>query len=328
MIARVTSQLKLRSAHKLEESHYKGVRSLSYSTTRSWIEYQSYVLAERNPIFRDETLLVYFGKELIGIIPLSVHGDEELRVLSAFGKPIEVFLKESAIAGELPIYGSIVPALQELVDFYDTSKPFLLMTLEAADKAAIEDRWLKSSVQWNRLICNLNIPEDVLFLTLRNSYRALIRKFSKIVEIEISNSSTAAMQMEILRRLHFEAAGRATRSDKSWKYQLESILNNEGFVILGKLEGTYIGGSFINISNKDAYYSVGAYSREMQQKKFPVAHVLIWEAIKVSKSAGLQKFCMGEFAGSGLTSKEKSIILFKKGFATEEQNLEMIEVGK
>lgn len=121
--------------------------------------------------------------------------------------------------------------------------------------------------------------------------------------------------INVLKDLHLQAAGRKTRSDKSWKIQ-ESYLKNGCIVIgLGYFDQKPVHGSMFMLAANSAYYAVSANSREIHGTS--VAHPFIFKAILALKELGIQKIFMGrqyeEFTRD-VSEKELNIARFKSFF--------------
>ena len=86
------------------------------------------------------------------------------------------------------------------------------------------------------------------------------------------------------RELHYQCAGRRTRSLKTWDIQFSCIEEGSSFCILGYLDGRMVTGAIFNCADGYAYYANSASLRELFDK--PISHAVIWQAIQYSKQFG------------------------------------------
>jgi hypothetical protein len=169
----------------------------------------------------------------------------------------------------------------------------------ASDDERHFQNWPKSVKEALRKADSMGIQS--LVLTGENNRRAIVDGFLD------------------LRALHFESAGRYTRSELSWNLQLESIFQGHGFLVLAKLEGKTLGAAYFLASDSDCYYGVSANAK--RSRDISVGHVVLVAAIRHASSIGLDKVWVGsQFSGQTgqATDKEVQIENFKSYFG---QNL-------
>ena len=119
------------------------------------------------------------------------------------------------------------------------------------------------------------------------------------------------------RQLHINAAGRETRSRKTWDLQYEMVHCGEAFMFLGELENELVTAALLPCSSMYCVYGVSASNRELFEK--PLSHALLWNSILHAKKIGCSFFEMGELQyprqGDPVpTQKELGITTFKNGF--------------
>lgn len=172
-------------------------------------------------------------------------------------------------------------------------------------------------------VIDLSLSEADLYRRIRTSYKSLINWGKRNLSLRLLDSNTIQKEdMEKFRRLHFDAAGRETRSRRTWDLQYEMVRQGEAFVMLGFLEGSLVTGAFFSYSPKYCYYGVSASTRELFEK--PLSHVVIWTAILHAKELDCRFFEMGEQLypnqGNPLpTQKELGVSTFKRGFGGQTQ---------
>ena len=136
---------------------------------------------------------------------------------------------------------------------------------------------------------------------LRKSYKSLVNKQDGII---------FSPTVKNLKKLHRKAAGRKTRSDKTWAIQQEMIDEGEAFVVeMHGNDGTLLSAALFYKNNWCCYYAVAASFKGVN------SHPVIWAAIEYCKQEGLKRFELGEKLEG--TEKEKNISNFKAGFGAE-----------
>ena len=171
-------------------------------------------------------------------------------------------------------------------------------------------------------VIDINQPEAILKSNIRKSYKSLINSGLRELEPQIwcSSNITLGKMMEF-RKLHILEAGRETRSEASWRCQLEMIQKNEAFAVFGYFDGELLTAGLFVLSNNNCLYGVSASRRDKFNK--PMFHALMWTAILYAKEIGCHWFEVGEqlsehhFADKQPTAKEMGISTFKAGFGGE-----------
>ena len=150
----------------------------------------------------------------------------------------------------------------------------------------------------------------------RKSYKPLVNKALKEWDVKVCEENVD-QAFEEFKDLHFEAAGKQTRSKESWSIQRKQIEDNEAFLVTVRDGNLLIGAGFFNFSRDIGAYSVGAYKRDLFDK--PIGHAVQIVAIKKLKDLGCKTYILGQKAvaisSSALSQKEASISHFKEGFA-------------
>jgi hypothetical protein len=311
-------EFSIKPASNLSSDEVSQFFGVSYQATKSWQRYQSAYFTEKYIEFRNETQFVFKGNELIGILPISFYKMNSRAILSNFAFPLgEVFTVNPIYSYETKLFKSVLSSIMNLKKHHNVGEVLFATNIKYPSDFYY---FPKERVHQKRitLVNELSISESEIFQSLRSRYRTYIRKYQKEIVCEFSTSATAERSVDLLKRLHYEAANRVTRSNRTWEIQAESVADNEAFVVLGKIEGEYVGGCLVNNSRVDAFYSVGAYSRKLQEKKVPIGHLVMWAAIKYAGlELGLQRFILADYLEDNLTEKEERILRFKEGFSSE-----------
>ena len=183
---------------------------------------------------------------------------------------------------------------------------WFLQWLEKADKDFIT----------YQLAIDLQQSIESIKLDFRKSYKPLVNKALKEWDVRVCEENVDEV-FEEFKDLHFEAAGKQTRSKESWSIQRKQIENQEAFLVSVRDGNLLIGAGFFNFSKDMGTYSVGAYKRDLFDK--PIGHAVQIVAIKKLKDLGCKTYILGQKAvaisSSALSQKEASISHFKEGFA-------------
>jgi len=171
-------------------------------------------------------------------------------------------------------------------------------------------------------VIDINQPEAKLKSNIRKSYKSLINSGLRELGPQIFCSSNITLEkMMEFRKLHILEAGRETRSEASWRCQLEMIQKNEAFAVFGYLAGELLTAGLFLVSNNNCVYAASASRRDKFDK--PMFHASMWTAILYAKEIGCHWFEVGEqlyenhFADKQPTAKELGISTFKAGFGGE-----------
>ena len=167
-------------------------------------------------------------------------------------------------------------------------------------------------------VIDLSRPDDELHRSMTKAFKWGVNWGVKNLDLTIMSSDNISVEhVEAFRLLHLDAAGRETRSRRSWEMQHAMIVANEAFCGFGWLEGQLVTAALFPYSPVHCFYGVSASRRELFDK--PLSHAVIWTAMLHAKKMGIKCFEMGEqvFPSTGSrqpTAKELSISFFKRAF--------------
>lgn len=167
-------------------------------------------------------------------------------------------------------------------------------------------------------VIDLSRSHDELHRSMTKAFKWGVNWGVKNLDLTIISSDNISVEhVEAFRLLHLDAAGRETRSRRSWEMQHAMIVANEAFCGLGWLEGQLVTAALFPHSSAHCFYGVSASRRELFDK--PLSHAVIWTAMLHAKKMGIKCFEMGEqvFPSTGSrqpTAKELSISFFKRAF--------------
>ncbi|MEE9379276.1 MAG: GNAT family N-acetyltransferase [Candidatus Lokiarchaeia archaeon] len=174
------------------------------------------------------------------------------------------------------------------------------------------------NISLNTQILVLDENERTLWGDIKKSHRNEIKRgnteFTFSIDLPYSKDDTMFKQ---LKNLHFQAAGRMTRSEKTWEMQLHSKIKGNAVIIIAYKDEMPIGGIFTILYKDGAYYGVSANHPDFEY--LPVSHSIQWEMIKWLKQnrykyyeLGYQHFSDQPFIHP--SQKEINICKFKRHF--------------
>lgn len=279
--------------------------------------------------FKDLSLLVMQGTHpIIGLLQNIEIDSKTKPKVSHFGR------SAALIANPNFTFDLIDSASQLLEDFVknDTSN-ILLKNLEISGEIRINNhailqtafaenlirRFAKVETRFNRII-DLNQEEGRIREDFSKSIKSALSKNlgdSQEIEIVSENSSQQMIKsaFDSLKSLHFNSAGRSTRSDQSWNIQRKFLVGGNAFIVQLLSQGNVISSAYFMITGYDCYYGVGASAPKINGISF--SHLCISNAIAYSKKLGLQTFHLGEqysYLSHEITDKESNIEKFKSFF--------------
>lgn len=153
----------------------------------------------------------------------------------------------------------------------------------------------------------------------RKSYKALISKGYKLLNpFKLDHDDPKVW--EEFKSLHFKAAGRKTRSEKSWDLLFEQVKEKKAnFYFCRDHDNFMIGGSLVMTCEYEAFYAVAAYNRSLFH--LPIGHLLQDFIIKDLIKTQIQWYRLGRLYHKSdfdfPTDKEIQIGQFKSGFSSD-----------
>jgi len=153
----------------------------------------------------------------------------------------------------------------------------------------------KSFLDYEKVV-DVNQNYDTLVSGLSKSVRAALKKELLLkTEIKISSDNDQVEYVdelfENLRKLHFESAGRLTRSLESWEIQKKQVRQGSSIVVNGFIESKLVHASLFLLSGTKAFYGVSANNYD---NDFSISHAFIFKTFLHLKSLNTQKIYMGK----------------------------------
>lgn len=158
--------------------------------------------------------------------------------------------------------------------------------------------------------------KEELRMNLRKSYKPLINKSSRLYNVVYVNQSQYDGDLcEEYRKLHFKAAGRQTRSIKSFEMMYQMIKDGLAYLILiqdanGKMVGAY----YFLYHKQYVYYGSAATDPDLDIQS-GVGHLGLWSGIMYAKKVGCCFLDVGLIIkDENYSEKQKMIDFYKQGF--------------
>lgn len=163
--------------------------------------------------------------------------------------------------------------------------------------------------------------EENILKQMRKTTRYLIKKCTNQKEIEVREENTLE-GLEKFYQIYMETQERHGFVPFSFQYLKEEFLsflpNNQISILLAYYQGKVLSGGIFIFWHNTCFYHHGASSKLHQ--KIPTSYLLLWEAIKLAKGRGCQKFNFWGIAENDNPNHPwAGLTLFKKGFGGKEK---------
>ena len=218
---------------------------------------------------------------------------------------------------------SIYTAHKFTFEFLKSSISHIKDVLIDADSVSIKG-FHNHLADWDKIFegfVDLTLSEDVIYSSIRKSYKSLINWGRQTLRLEILNVKNPSYSgFMAFKNLHFASSGHKTRSDQTWDIQYQMIKNGQAFHINAFDErDELICGVFILHDSDKAFYGVSASNREIMKTGKPVGHWPLYQAILYAKNINCNVFNFGKIdkeQENGFYDKVDNILFFKSGFCT------------
>ena len=165
------------------------------------------------------------------------------------------------------------------------------------------------------IVLHLNKSITQIKSGFRKSYKSMINSGLKSFNVQYLDYYDKKLFGKF-KSLHKKAAGKVTRSDDSWDFQLDMIKSKNAILSYVLKDDKMIGGALFFLNHGEALYAVGAYDRDLNH--LPIGHIIHYKSIEYFLENKIVIYRIGEFLNSNLnpsiTKKEESISFFKDGF--------------
>lgn len=301
--------------------------------TSGWLDYTLNYKPELNT--RDFSFLVYKQDKIVAIIPLTIEDYEKngriAREFSFGGYAIPA----PALANDLDkiekdrtersvIYDLIYKEIDRLAEENEIKKAWFRQTPLAPANLAKKNchnqlmKYGFIDVSLNTQLIDLRKSQGDLWKNLRRNHRRNIKKADKFNTAIYDQTNISADIFKAYKTLHYKAAGRQTRPDKTFALMYNWLRNGAAFLVAVEFQDKVIGFEYYSIYKNNVYGFSAANNPEYEQD-YPIRHLLEWQAILWMKQ---QKFGFYEIGlqqyGATLfdlpDKKQLDICHFKKGF--------------
>jgi FemAB family protein len=298
------------------------------------IEYENFYLDynieyEKNTcnIYKDLSFIIFDNSNPIGLVPLIFKKKNNCNYITSTGDDIvnPIFIDNLRIKSVQKINKNIIENLIKFKNELNLKTlifkiPFKNQILDDFSKKLIKLK-NKKKISYEYIL-NLDKKLEEIFSCFDPNTRNLIRRSSEIWKNNFffKNSVELKKNWPKFKKMHLRISGRKTRSDKSWKLQLDAIKNGNGLLILIEdNKNNLIGGGFFLLGKHDTFYSVGVFERELFNK--PIGYNMQFEAIEYFINNNKKIYRVGKlFNINDLpkpSEKQMNISKFSKKFSSE-----------
>lgn len=297
-------------------------------------EWKSYTLNMREFGSKDLSFGIYQGEDLIAYSPLIkeiILSQRDKNEISMAGLP-NVF---PVLSDQLPlrskekieklvfqnIFDLAVKENISYMNFFLSPLSSLLLTEKIRVNPLSKFGFHDTTVTAN--ILKLDKECEVLFRNFRKGTKSDIKAASKngITAAIYDFNNISKIDFDRYRDIHFQAAGRQTRPDKTWSIMFEWVKAGLSILSIVSKNGEMISAQFINTYKKKAYYHSGATLPEFQSLR-GVGHLGQWEIIKFLKAKDFNYYDLGSnvypnISQESANKKLLGISKFKTGFGAD-----------
>ncbi len=287
--------------------------------TSDWMEYTLEYSGE------DSELLAFYiedgNKDIVAICPL-IREKNKLSFGGSFGA-------NPALRNHLSqkISKSIMKQIFSKIDSIATKRGLdeCIMSLSTLAKNHLSPfkynylmKYGYENISLNTQVLVLDIDERTLWGNIKKSHRNEIKRGEEQFKFVVDSPySTDKKLFKEFKNLHFLAAKRRTRSERTWDLQHQSKVKGNAIVILAYLDDKPIGGIFTMLYKDGAYYGVSANHPDYEH--LPISHSIQWKMIKWLKQNRYKYYELGyqHFSDQSYdhpSQKEIDISKFKRHF--------------
>ncbi|MBM09929.1 MAG: hypothetical protein CMF69_10220 [Magnetovibrio sp.] len=270
---------------------------------------------------RGDYKLCYFvicdGTETLVMVPATCDGSE----VTTFGTPLALGLRRHlSKKRQRKALSATFDHLRTIAKNHGAKTIRILgnnngFSLGNIDNACIE--WGARPKTHIHGIIDLTLESKSIRTNLRSSFRSLINWGERNIRtIYINAENPDRSRFEEYPSLHAKVSGRTVYDNQYWEVLWNEVTSGRGELSIGYLEdGTVATGTVVIDANKTAYYTSGAYDRELFDK--PLGHFAVYNSILRASARSMKIYDLGEiFPKGSATEKQVKIGFFKKGFTS------------
>mgnify|MGYP001167680288 FL=1 len=290
-----------------------------------YIEFATECLRGNDILCVDFSLGIKLDGKIIALFPLFYIENKNKKILGFLEDTIcpPIFINSISKKIKKEVSGLLVEKLKSLFLKLNINNPIISDQLWPSNSLSI---WHKSILNHSKkcavireLFLNLNSDYSKTRSYYRKSYKALISKADKLFKpFKLEENDKVAWNE--FRILHYNSAGRKTRSDRSWELLFHEIKEGKSDLYFCRdIDGIMRGGSFVMKSNLEAFYAVAAYDRDFFH--LPIGHYLQDFIIKDLLKTNIQWYRFGRLYKKSdfdmPNDKQIQIGQFKAGFSSD-----------
>lgn len=174
------------------------------------------------------------------------------------------------------------------------------------------------NISLNTQLIDLDNDTNSLWSNIKKSHRNEIKKGNNQFNLSFLLPSIKNEDLfNDFKNLHFLAAGKKTRTNRSWEFQKKWLEQGNAIIVFANKDDKLIGGIYALLYKNHAYYGISANHPDFEY--LPISHSIQWELIKWLKQnryhfyeLGYQHFSDQPFDHP--SQKELDISLFKRHF--------------
>ncbi len=274
-------------------------------------------------IINDDSFVVVYSDDVVALVPLYRFSSENGQIEYRYGGE---YLRAPLIgcARTPKRYGEIAKFIFDHIDFlanenHVTAHRAMIEGVEPIEGRHYYNYLTDYGYVDESTICQLidiTRSEQDLWADVRKSYRPLISRAKGNYDCELITSDSFNVQKcDEYRLLHFKAAGRQTRSLKSFELMYEMVKDSLGFIVLVRdKSGKTVASHFFYCCNIYCLYASSAIDGDLPSSS-GIGHLGLWQGIMAARNLGCRYVDMGQLRLTvNPSEKEQNIALFKKGF--------------
>lgn len=235
----------------IKKNHFKDFDNENWNEFLK-INFNDYILFDFNYITYESE---YFGGENLTYF---LKHNNEIGLIKIYNSLDKIYFSQIYFSDKSLYDLNVIKVItsQILNDLYSLNKPLnSLKEYIHSKKADFSIFNLADKFKLNNVVeiwVNLNLDEQFLWTNIRSSYKNLIKKNKKHIEIRFPKD----FSISNYKKLHQQVSGKITRSNLTWELQKKMFEENKLIVCEAYIENKFVGFSFFNHNNYIAQYSV------------------------------------------------------------------------
>jgi|APSaa5957512535_1039671.scaffolds.fasta_scaffold14275_2 hypothetical protein len=298
-----------------------------FKHTTYWVNFYIYFCADCK--VSNKSFMIMLDNKCMALVPLLEITNRKQMLFFDWGNPYPLFDKSLSKNNKDKIEKLIFKEIFKIakaedisyINFYVSPLSDVVLNKEMIINPLSKFGFHDTTISTN--ILKLEKDKDVLFRNFRKGVKSDIKTAIKNgFETKVYDHGNITRKIfDIYKNIHFQAAGRKTRPDKSWDIMFEWIQKGVSILAITTKEDKYISTQFVNVYNKKAYYQSGASKPEYERER-GVGHLAQWEIIKYLKSNDITYYELGwnwypNISQEVASEKMLGISRFKAGFGAD-----------